>query len=239
MHTNRLLVLFALLTAACTGNAAPAAPPCCDHDKPDAPKRTLAVTGTATLDVVPDVADVVFTVSGEAARPKAATAAARARQAKLTTALRAAGIAEAELALSHLSIGPTYDSVTGRQKGYVASITVTASTKDFDLVGDLMDAGADAGATGMSTRFRVGDLATLKKQVRAMALDAVKDKAKQTTDALGVALGDVQSIAEDGGSTWGSWAVENVYSAQMIPQAGAHADLQPLTLSVTVTYELG
>ncbi len=245
MRTRHLVptaLISIVAAAACASPPTPAAAPCCPAGaaKADEPPRTIAVTGTATLDVVPDVADVVFTVSGEAARPKAATAAARARQARLVTALRAAGVTEADLALSHLSIGPTYDSVSGRQRGYVASITVTASTRDFDLVGDLMDAGADAGATGMSTQFRVADLAARKAKVRGMALDAVKAKAAQTTEALGVALGEIRSISEDGGSTWGpGWgAVENVYVQQAVSPSGAHADRQPLTLSVTVTYAL-
>ncbi|MCB9561600.1 MAG: SIMPL domain-containing protein [Kofleriaceae bacterium] len=239
-----LALALAGLAAACREPAASSPAPCCGggpgHAGAEPPPRTLAVSGTATLDVVPDVADVVLSVTGEASRPKAAVEAARGRQRKLDAALRKLGLVDADIALSQLSISPTWEPDTGRRRGYAASITLTASTRDFDLIGAIMDVGADAGVTDMSTSFRHHDLPALKRQVRDLALAAVKDKATQTVAALGATLGDVQQVAESTGPAWGGWAppVENVYSAQPLPDRGPHGDLQALTLTVNVTYAL-
>ena len=120
-------------------------------------------------------------------------------------------------------------------------ITVTATTHQFEKIGDIMDAGATAGVTAMSTAFRRSDLAQLKKKVRDMALAAAKDKAKQTADALGIKLGRVTTVGEAAnGSMWGNAYFPQVANNEVrVTSPGAlGGTLQPLTLDITVGYEL-
>jgi uncharacterized protein YggE len=104
-----------------------------------------------------------------------------------------------------------------------------------------MDAGASAGATSMSTAFRRSDLADLKKKLRDQALAAAKAKAEQTATALGIKLGRVVSVAENaGGYMWSNAYFPNSASAMDAPTAAIAigGSLQPLTLDVSVGYEL-
>lgn len=206
------------------------------------PRAGITVTGTASLEIVPDTADLSMTLTAEASRPGAAAKAVRARQAQVTGQL-AALAARPEITLSHVSVSPLYEEKTGRVRAYEAAITLTVSTGDFDQVAELMEVGAVAGGTRMSTTFRTRDLTGLKAKVRDQALAAVKAKAEQTTKALGVKLGQVVSITEDVGTPWygGNAMVNNVQSFQPAPADDAgtlRPDAQKLTLTVTVGYEL-
>jgi uncharacterized protein YggE len=220
------------LTVACPGADPAAAGP---HP------GTMQVSGTATLEIVPDTADMHITLSAELPRPKQAATAVRARQQALVKSLAALGLGADDVSLSYLSINPIYDE-HGNLKDYAASITVTASTHDFDRLAEIMEAAAAAGATSTSTDFKVADLAKLKKKVRDQALAALKDKAEQTTSALGIHLGRVTAVAENqGGDAWGwggSVVVANSVSYEPRAQTGAKADTQSLTLTITATYEL-
>jgi uncharacterized protein len=206
---------------------------------PATPPGQMTITGTATLDVTPDCADLTMTVTADDLKPGAATAAAEAKENAVIAALEKAGVAEADLELSLLELAPLYDPETGgwgqlHVHTYRASITITATTHDFAQIASLMDAGADAGASQLSSRFRRSDLATLKLKVRDMALTAAKQKAAQTAKGLGIPLGRIVSVSENtGGQMWA-----NEYFPAAAARSGIGGSMEPLTLDVTIGYEL-
>jgi uncharacterized protein YggE len=212
----------------------------------DDPRIGLQVSGTATMEIVPDTVDLRMTLTAEAPRPAAAAKAVNERQAavqKQIAALTLSGV-KIDLALSFLSVQPLYDAKTGRVRGYQAAITLTLSTGDFDRVADLMELGAQQSATEMSTSFRSRDLTGAKKKVRDQALAAVKAKAEQMAGGLGVKLGKIVNIAESAGQPWDYGyvygpGVPNAQSFQPASDsAGLRPDAQQLTLTITVGYEL-
>lgn len=237
-----LLLCAALAAAAgCHGSPAVAAAPAAD-DKP-AP-AILTVNGTATLDVAPDVADVSITLTREHRRPKGAVAALRGHQESLVARLTAAGLETADIRVSHLTLHPVYDyQPQHRLRGYQAQLTVTASTRDFDRIGELMEAGAEAGATHMATSFRSTRIQELKKKVRDMALAAARDKAEQMAGAVGVTLVRVTHLGETPAGHGWYWDQGYANAAGTADRAGLEATLeptrQPLTLTVSIGYELG
>ena len=240
-----LVVASTLVTAAGCSERTPSvicAPPAGEPDKPG----TMSVTGTATLEVSPDCADLTLTISTDGAQPGLATRALQAKQQQLIEGLVKIGVERAEVKLSFLTLTPIYEpNPTGwaqlRVHTYRAEITVTATTHQFDKIGDIMDAGGKAGVTAMSTAFRRSDLSVLKKKVRDMALIAAKDKAQQTVGTLGIKLGRVITVAETpNGTMWSNayfpQAANN--QASMASPGGLGGTMQPLTLDITVGYEL-
>lgn len=206
----------------------------------------FAVTGTATLDVRPDVADLHLTIAAEAPRARTAATQLRARQAELRRALLEAGIAAEELTFSSLGIQPVYDDKYERVRGYRAAIDLTATTKSFEALPDLLEVAVAAGATNLTTTRRVLDLPARKREVRDLALAAAKAKAEQTASALGVKLGRITAISEGSGDGWGwngRWdgGLANVAQTHVgAPSAGPtlSGDAQELTLTISLTYEL-
>ena len=149
-------------------------------------------------------------ISADGARPAQATAGVQDKQRDLVASLRAIGLEDSDIKLSYLNLTPIY--VPARDgfspphvATYRAEVTVTATTKRFDKISAMMEAGASAGVSTMSSQLRRSDLAELKKRVRDMALGAAKDKAAQVVHALGIELGRVVSVVESSnGAMWGS-----------------------------------
>ncbi|MGE5181486.1 MAG: SIMPL domain-containing protein [Acidobacteriota bacterium] len=221
----------------------------CGHDRifpipQNVERPKMVVTGTATLQVSPDCADLTMTLTADAPRPLAATTQVDKEEDALVAALTKAGVARADLKLSTLSLEPvTAPLPPYAVTGYRAAIVVTVTTRDFTKIGALMEAGAEAGATTMSSQFRRSDLPELKKKVRDMALAAAQDKAKQTAHALGIELGHVVSVGEaPAGVMWSSayfpQAQANAAMTMNQSSASLGGELQPLTLDITIGYEL-
>ena len=222
------------------------------HDRPAEAKPEhgqFAVTGTAEVKVRPDVVDLHLTIAAEAPKAKAAAQQLRARQVELRAALVAAGIAAEDLSFSSLGIEPVYvydEHAPPRLRGYRATIDLTATTKQFETLPDVLEAAVTAGATNVTTERRVLDLPTHKREVRDLALAAAKAKAEQTASALGVKLGRITAISEssDDGTGWnGRWNRETVNIAQTAvaapPSLGPMVgDAQTLTLTISLSYEL-
>ena len=207
----------------------------------------MQVTGHATLEVAPDCADMTITLAGRSVRPGGATKELEAKKQATVAALAKLGVETGDLKVSTLSLDPIFAQTTEgvtttRVDHYEAAITITATTRDFGKIGDILDAAANAGATGMTTQFRRSDLPQLKDKVRAMAIASAKDKAKQTVDALGIKLGRITAVAESpGGYMWSSMYFPSNAMSVNAPRAAADAiggALQPLTLDVTIGYEL-
>jgi uncharacterized protein len=234
IRTLLAVLTLAASTAACTMPLNVAAPSA-THE-PARPGR-LVVTGTATVDLVPDCLDVTLILSTEGERPKMAIRALRAKQDVLVKALLGVGVARNDIKLSGLELSPLYDE-KGHLRGYGASIRVVASTKKLDLVGDIMDAASEAGTQNMSTAFRVSDLPSFKKTARELALRAAAEKAHETVAALDTKLGKVVDVSESAGE-WNAGAGANHYVPSVAGNAQMGPESQPLTLSINVTYELG
>jgi uncharacterized protein YggE len=206
----------------------------------------MTVTGTATLEVSPDCADITMTIDVDGLRPGIATTSAQTKQQLVVDALKKLGLEAADIKLSTLSLNPHYEWIANKNvfKGYRAAITITATTKQFDKIGPIMEAGSLNGATAMTTQFRRSDLSELKKKVRAMALTAAKDKAMQTASALDIKLGRIVNVGENaGGMMWTNAYFPKVANmmetnAPMTVSDALGGALQPLTLDVTIVYEL-
>jgi uncharacterized protein YggE len=245
-HTLVRLALAASLLSvpACADRDTPqvVAVPAMELDRPG----NMTVTGTAVLEISPDCADLTMTIVGEGARPGQATAAVQKQQQVLVEALKKIGVEGPDLKLSYLRLDPVYAQThlgfqTQRITGYRAEVTVTATTKRFDLVGPIMEAGANAGASSMSSQFRRSDLPELKKQVREKALKAAQEKAAQTAKTLGIGLGRIVSVAEaPNGQMWRSAYFPQIANEAISQPTGdtLGGALQTLTLDVTLGFEL-
>ncbi|HEY4244015.1 MAG TPA: SIMPL domain-containing protein [Kofleriaceae bacterium] len=201
-------------------------------------EHTLAVTGTGTLSIQPDCADITMTVSVEQPKPIAATTTARSRADAVLAALAKHGLKAPDVTLSALSLSPVYpngDYVTPR--GFRADITLLVTLHDFSKIPTVMEAGADNGTTAMRTEFRRSDMPALKKQVRAMAITAAQEKANDMAKQLGIKLGRVINVAE---GTVPRWEASNTYAnvATTRTTSTLGGTLQDLTIDVSVTYEL-
>ncbi|HEY4059296.1 MAG TPA: SIMPL domain-containing protein [Kofleriaceae bacterium] len=248
--TKSLATLTLLTFAACAPRApqviaiqSPATTPPLDPTRPGG----MTVQGQATLEVSPDCADMTITLAAAAVKPGNAARDLEKKRQQLVTSLQKAGVAIADVKMTNLELDPEYvlvdkDLQTRALKDYRSSIVVTATTRDFTRIPEMLDAAATAGSEAISTQFRRSDLAELKKKVRDMALTAAKEKAEQTAKSLDIKLGRITSVVENaGGYMWSQeyFPSNSVgFQGSSAPSSAIGGSLQPLTLNVSIAYEL-
>ena len=196
------------------------------------PEHTLSVTGTGTIKVTPDVADVQLGVQITRDSVKAARDDAAAAMNAVLAALRELGIADADIQTSYVNIGPVYDYNAGQRiTGYQVSNVVTVHVLDLAKVADVIDGAVAAGATTVnSITFDVSNRSALEQQAREAAVRDARAHADTLAAAAAVTITGVSSISE------GTTAVPFPYPmAAREFAAGADTPVMPGTSSVTLT----
>ncbi len=206
--------------------------------------ETIQSTGNAQLTVQPDEASVNIQVETKANTAEAA----KNKNSEITNQvmkdLKEFNLKTLET--ENFNIYPEYDWTNGKQteKGFIASNTIKATTKDFNQVGPIVDKSVDAGAIINSINF---ELSTKQEnEYKALVLaEASKDartKAEATVSGLGKKIGKVIAVSTSdynyrpypmfmkGGSD-----VSATEAAASIPITPKNLDVYA---TVTVTFEL-
>jgi uncharacterized protein YggE len=165
------------------------------------PEHTISVTGTGTVTLKPDVADLHLGVLVSRSTVKAAQADAASSMTKVIAALKALGIDDKDIQTSNVSLQPTYDYSTNtnppRITGFQMSNSVAVTIRDLTKLGDAIDNSLAAGATSLDgVDFRVEDQTGAEAQARQAAMAEAKAKAQTLATAAGITIGGVASISE-------------------------------------------
>lgn len=199
------------------------------------PDRTISVSGTGTVTLVPDVADVHVGVDIQRPTVKAARADAAAAMQGVVKALHAAGIAERDIRTTTLSLQPVYQylpNASPRITGYEMRNGVVATIRDLDKVAAAIDGALGAGGTTLDgITFRLDDSTGAEAQARTSAMKEARAKADALATAAGVSIVGVASIAETSAPT--PWPV--MYAAGAAKDAAVATPIAAGTSDVTVT----
>jgi uncharacterized protein len=208
-----------------------------------APEHTVTVSGTGTVSVAPDVADVYIGVSVSKPTAKDARNGAATQMAAVIAAVKKLGVADKDIATTNVSLSPTYDynSSTPRLTGYQFSNTLKITVRDLTKVADVLDDSVNAGATMINgVTFRVDDPTSVQSQARSLAMADAKSKADALAKAAGVTVKGVASITEVTTSS-----PTYYYGAPMAAAAGKDVSTPIQTgttdiqIQVTVSYLIG
>jgi len=207
--------------------------------------RTITVTGTGKVSVVPDTATLSVGVQANASTATEALETMSAQSEQLMTALEGQGIADDDIQTSGLSLWPTYGNDGQRITGYQASTNVTATVNDIgdgDKVGDVVDAlkslvGEQLTLQGVS--FSYADPEAVLETARANAVANAKVRAEQYATAAGVEVGAILRIVE--GSVDTPVAFREMAGAAPAADSASVAvapGSQELTATVNVVYAM-
>jgi uncharacterized protein YggE len=188
--TQPLPALHALTLLAALALAAPAA-------AQDASR--LLVTGEGRVASAPDMAVLRLGVEARASEADAALGQVSQAATAVLEALRAEGIAEADIRTSELRLGQRYDD--GRSAGgFEAANVVTARVRDLGALGAVIDAASSAGANRIEgLRFSLADEAPAMAEARRRAVADARAAADTLAEAAGLTLGPVLRLREGGG----------------------------------------
>ena len=220
-----LLLVVAALAGVLRPDGAGAADPTTTTD-------TVSVTGTGSVDAVPDRAEVSAGVETRAATAKAALTANGAAMQKVIAALRANG--GKDVTTQTVSLSSAYGD-NGQANGFVASNVASAETS-LDGAGALIDAAVAAGAnTIYGPSLSRSDADALYRQALAKAVDDAKARAEILAKAAGRSLGRVTAIAESGSAAPVPYAAKASAAQDSTPVVSGSEET---TASVSVTFEL-
>ena len=206
--------------------------------------KTITVTSTASVGSEPDEAVVTLGVSTQ--DPDSATALGRNGDTvdAVVAAVETAGVAMDDVRTTWLDLGRrTIHRRTPQEATvFVADSSLEITVRDMDTVGDVIQAGVEAGATSVrGVRFGVSDPA----EARTEALDAAVRGARTKADAMAAAAGTtvtgVVTIDEQGASQPGyRYAGDTAYPAAMALTAEVVPPDQIQTqVTVIVTWSIG
>jgi uncharacterized protein YggE len=200
-----------------------------------ASEHTINVTGTGTVTVKPDVADVTVGVTVQRDEAGAAAQDAAKVMDAVVKALKGLGIADDDIQTTSLTLSPVYDydSNPAKLTGYQASNQVTVTVRDITKTGPVIDAATGAGATDVNNvTFRLDDETAAEAQAREQAVKAARAEADTIAEAAGVSITGVVSITETGAPV-----PYPVYYGREAA-AGAAADAATPVMSGTIDLEV-
>lgn len=213
---------------------------------PTDPVHGITVQGTGKITLTPNLASITVGVTFQGGTAAKAQGGASAAIARIIAAVKAKGVADADLASQWVALQPQYDysssgTVPPRVIGFQANQSLSIKVHKIDTSGDVIDAAVGAGATDIGgISFSVSDPAAATARARTAAINDAKARAKSLADAAGVSLGAAISITE-------------VSSPSVVPYpyldkttAGAPANPTPIQVGTTevevdvqVTFAIG
>jgi uncharacterized protein YggE len=235
-------VALALVAAYLLGNARPSPAQAATPDG----TRTITVTGTGHVSVVPD--QIAFDLSESVLRPELTQAlddANSAMQAVVDT-LVSAGVDEKNIQTTDVSMYPQYGRHQKGQpqtlRGYRVSHSISVVVDDLTKASSAVTAALQAGGHGVrldDLRLQVGDPDSALAPARTDAVAQAKAKAEAYAADAGGELGDIVRISETSDQPVDPYPNGSYAAAD---SAGGSVPIQPgqqdLTADVVVVYEL-
>ena len=228
------LAVGGVLAAALVGVGRPEA---AQGQTADTPATGITVTGSGSVQGAPDRADFSFGVETQGETSGQALDANSAAVQKVIEALKASGVADADIQTQQVSVSPRYSNNGQRIVGYTAVNSVNAKVRDLASAGSVVEAAVAAGANQVyGPTFSISDQTGLYADALTKALEDAKAKAKTIAGAAGVNLGAIVNVVE--GSSFGP-------PIPVTEAGGAAADLpvepgqQEIIATLTVTFAIG
>ena len=225
----RILKTFALTTALAASLATMAI----------ADGATITVTGEGIVQTQPDQATISLGVTTNGDTAAKALADNNAALTMVLDRLKVAGVAEADLQTSNLSLSPNwtgYDSgSTPSIAGYIATNMLDVRVRDLAALGTILDAAVTDGANTMNgITFGLAEPMPAMNEARTKAVADAKARAEVLAIAAGGTLGKLLSVAEQG-SYSGPAPMFRADAESAVPiQSGQIG----MTSNVTVIYEI-
>lgn len=210
----------------------------------------ISVSGYGRVVGTPDQAHLSIEVSVLADTVAEARGTMATATEAILTALRDNGIADADMATSHLSIYEEYDwTESGRKsKGFRVSNGLSVKVRNTDNVGAVIDAAIAAGGdytrfNGLSFGFSDTVRANMERNARQLAVQNMRNKAVQLASFGGRNIGLLREVSE---TDYGVGAVAESLG-RGVAAAAASFDAVPtpilpgeseITVFVTGVYEL-
>ncbi len=170
--------------------------------------RSLSVSGTGQVSLVPDMATINIGVHTEADDVTDALDDNTAQANAISQVLQDLGVLEEDIQTSNFNVYPMdrYDNMTGQITGsyFVVENMVNITVRDLGSLGNVLSAVVDAGAnTIYGISFNVDDREAAIAEAQELAIQDAYAEAENIAGFAGVELGELISISVSSESTYG------------------------------------
>jgi hypothetical protein len=189
--------------------AAPTSPPVLSGVEGSAcdASRSVQVSGSAVVNVVPDRALVKLGIQTNGKSAKEAQSKNTAAINQVTKALKAMGIESKDIGTDWYTVEPLYEDYDSLKiSGYRIHNVIEITLRDVKKTNDAIIAAFQAGANQVvDVQFYTSELRKYRDQARDMAMKAATEKAKALAQAAGTDTGCVLTINENTSSYFNGW----------------------------------
>lgn len=223
----------------------------------DGMNSTITVSGHGEVSAAPDIANIYFTLRGEAKTVEEAQAQVAQSEEKALEVLRNNDVEDKDIKTTNASFSPKYEYVStlpcvgyecpprpGKSVivGYQAYETINVKIRDIDSTGKVVEELGSAGVSDLNgPNFAIDEEDELKAEARKEAINEAKKKAKVLARDLGVRLVGVASFNESGGSIY-PMMYDGAMSAMVKEESAPRAELpkgeNTISSDVSVTYRI-
>jgi hypothetical protein len=229
-RTLLIVVSLALLLSLFASRSnAPVAPALAAGSECDS-SRTVQVSGSAVIKVVPDLVTIQLGVTSNDTTPQGVYDKNTAAMKKVMAAIRALGVADKDISTDYYLIHPVYEDYSSLDiKGYRIDNTIVVNLKDVSKVSQVLAAALSAGANEVvDVQFKTSQLRQYRDQARQLAMKAAQEKARDLAGAASAQPGCVLSIDENSWSYYGNpWSGRYQPQAQNVMQNAASSAQPP------------
>ena len=196
------------------------------------PSGGITVTGTGTVQSVPDQAQFSLGVQTDGPTAREALAANSERMRTVLAALFAAGVAKGDVQTQDVSVSKSYPG-----DGYSADNSVSVTIRELAKAGSILDAASNAGANDVyGPTLTRSDQDGLEAKALQAAVANARAKARVLAEAAGVRLGSVTAITEGGNEPM---PVYEAALAKRVSSAPIEPGKQQTSATVRVTFAIG
>ena len=164
----------------------------------------IHVSGSSTVQALPDIATMQVGVQTFAAKAEEAVAENNGKVEATIASLLEKEIAEADIQTASFNISPQREYKANRPPvviGFNVSNMLSVKIRDLDRVGEILQATIDMGANNVyGLTFSIEDPTSLKQQARKLAIEDAQARAEVMATAAGVTVGKPIRIQE---TSWG------------------------------------
>jgi len=161
--------------------------------------QTIEVTETGTVVVEPDMATVVLEISNQHKKAKKASQETDLAVRSLLDALKKMDIPTSDIKTTYINLHQLMDhnALGAKVVGFVSEHHLTVTTRDLDMLGDLIETALESGANEIhGITFDVQNRASFEAEAKVLAVQNAKSEARLLAEAAGVKLGKINYIVD-------------------------------------------
>jgi uncharacterized protein len=203
--------------------------------------RSIQVSGTAVVNVVPDRVQIQLGVQSNGLTVQKVSQANTDTISRVVNAIKALGVDAKDIATDWYVIEPLYEDYDSLHiKGYRINNMVAITLRDITKANDVIAVALAAGVNQVTNvEFYTSQLRIYRDQARSLAVQAATEKAQALTNAAGAATGCVLNISENTMSYYNGWWYGNnqnhwtqnvVQNAAPASEQGALTEAGPVSL---------